>query len=162
MQLNPEKIAAGLSLALAVTLMVPISAVAAENVPAKAASSEQLTWQTDYAAALIQAKTENRQVFLFFTGSDWCSWCKRLNKEILSTPEFARYSKEKLILVEVDFPKKRQQSATLKAQNAKLAKRYKIEGYPTVIILNSAGTKIDELGYQEGGPAPFISRLNKT
>ena len=162
MQLNLGKIAAGLILTFTLTLVVTVSGVAAENAPVKASSGEQLTWQTDYAAALIQAKTENRQVFLFFTGSDWCSWCKRLNKEILSTPEFARYSKEKLILVEVDFPKKRPQSATLKTQNAKLAKRYKIEGYPTVILLNSAGTKIDELGYQEGGPAPFISRLNKT
>jgi protein disulfide-isomerase len=110
---------------------------------------------------LKQAKAENRHVFLFFTGSDWCSWCKRLNKEILSTPEFARYSKEKLILVELDFPKKRKLTPTVKAQNAKLADKYKIEGYPTVIVLDSAGSKLAELGYQEGGPAPFIARLGK-
>ena len=124
-------------------------------------AAENLTWQTDYTAALAQAKAENRQVFLFFTGSDWCSWCMRLNKEILSTAEFARYAKEKLVLVEVDFPKKERQPATLKSQNAKLAKLYHIEGYPTVIVLDSSSKKIDELGYQEGGPKPFIDHLAK-
>lgn len=151
----------GLCVVTALALMESPSARALEAPGAKVTNNEQLVWQTDYAAALNQAKAENRRVFLFFTGSDWCSWCRRLNNEILSTPEFARYSKEKLILVEVDFPKKRPQSATLKAQNAKLAKRYKIEGYPTVIVLDSTGEKIDELGYQEGGPGPFISRLGK-
>ncbi len=123
------------------------------------ASPEALVWKTDYAAALQQAKAENRHVFLFFTGSDWCGWCKRLNKEILSTPEFAQYAKEKLILVELDFPKKRKLTATVKAQNAKLADKYKIEGYPTVIILDGNGNKVGRLGYQEGGPGPFIARL---
>ena len=151
-----------LCLAGIVILSAGIPAIALQPAPAKIVqSADQLVWQTDYPAALNQARAENRRVLLFFTGSDWCSWCRRLNKEILSTPEFARYSQENLVLVEVDFPKKRPQSSTLKAQNAKLAKQYKIEGYPTVIILDSSGKKIDELGYQEGGPAPFISRLGK-
>lgn len=161
MQLKLRNKILSLSLVTAFALMGSNSASALEAPAVNVANGEQVIWQTDYAAALNQAKAENRRVFLFFTGSDWCSWCMRLNKEILSTPEFARYSKEKLILVEVDFPKKRPQSASLKAQNAKLFKRYKIEGYPTVIVLDSTGKKIDELGYQEGGPAPFISRLGK-
>lgn len=147
----------------AATVHPIITAVATTTKPATARANAEgaLSWQTDFTAALAQAKAENRQVFLFFTGSDWCSWCMRLNKEILTTPEFTQYAKEKLILVEVDFPKKRPQSATLQRQNAKLAKRFNIEGYPTVIMLDSSGKKVDELGYQEGGPTPFISRLSK-
>jgi len=141
--------------ALVISPTLTKSAMAAE----KGAPQNSLVWQTDYAAALAQAKAEKRHVFLFFTGSDWCGWCKRLNKEILSTPEFAEYSKEKLILVELDFPKKRKLPATVKAQNAKLADKFKIEGYPTVIVLDSSGTKVGDLGYQEGGPGPFIARL---
>ena len=146
---------------LAATFVFLNTAASAVEASAAKVTGDQLVWQTDYAAALKQAKTENRKVFLFFTGSDWCSWCKRLNQEILSTPDFARYAKEKLILVEVDFPKKRPQSATLQTQNAKLARTYHIEGYPTVVILDSSGKKIDELGYQEGGPSPFLARLSK-
>ena len=124
-------------------------------------AAEDVTWTTDYKAALAQAKAQNRHVFLFFTGSDWCSWCKRLNREILSTDEFKEYAGKKLILVELDFPRGKPQSNEVKEQNAKLADRFKIEGYPTVIVLNSSGKKVGELGYQEGGPSPFVEALSK-
>jgi protein disulfide-isomerase len=124
-------------------------------------AAEASGWTTDYKAALEQAKADDRRVFLFFTGSDWCSWCKRLNKEILSTPEFTKFANDKLVLVELDFPNAKSQPKAVKAQNAQLAQRYKIEGYPTVIVLDSAGNKVGELGYQEGGPAPFIEAINK-
>jgi thioredoxin-related protein len=161
MRLKLNKKILSLCVVTALFIMGSNPVKALEAPAANLSNGEQLVWQTDYAAALNQAKAENRWVFLFFTGSDWCPWCMRLNKEILSTSEFVQYSKEKLILVEVDFPKKRAQSGSLKAQNAKLAKRYKIEIYPTVVVLDSAGKKIDQLGFQEGGPAPFISRLGK-
>jgi len=124
-------------------------------------AAEASGWTTDYKAALEQAKADDRRVFLFFTGSDWCSWCKRLNREILSTPEFAKFAGEKLVLVELDFPNAKSQPKAVKGQNAQLAKRYKIEGYPTVIVLDSAGEKVGELGYQEGGPGPFIEAISK-
>jgi thioredoxin-related protein len=124
-------------------------------------AAEASTWSTDYKAALAEAKAQNRNVFLFFTGSDWCGWCKRLQKEILSTPEFGKYAGEKLILVELDFPRAVPQSAAVKAQNAKLAERFKIKGYPTIIVLNSSGKVVGQLGYQEGGPGPFVDALSK-
>ena len=124
-------------------------------------AAEPSGWTTDYKAALEQAKTDDRRVFLFFTGSDWCSWCKRLNREILSTPEFQKFASEKLVLVELDFPRSKAQPAAVKAQNAKLAQQFRIEGYPTVVILDSTGKKVGELGYQEGGPAPFIDAIRQ-
>jgi len=124
-------------------------------------AAEASGWTTDYKAALEQAKADDRRVFLFFTGSDWCSWCKRLNKEILSTPEFQKFAGDKLVLVELDFPKAKSQSGAVKSQNAKLAQQFKIEGYPTVIVLDSTGKKVGELGYQQGGPGPFIEAIGK-
>jgi thioredoxin-related protein len=124
-------------------------------------ASEDLKWTTDYKAALAQAKSDNRHVFLFFTGSDWCSWCKRLNKEILSQDGFKDYAAKNLILVELDYPRGKSQPKEVKAQNAQLMDQYKIEGYPTVIVLDSSGKKVGELGYQEGGPAPFVDALSK-
>jgi thioredoxin-related protein len=126
-----------------------------------APGAETLKWSTDYSVALVQAKEQNRQVFLLFTGSDWCIWCKRLNNEILSSPEFSRYAGEKLLLVEVDFPEHKAQSAALKGQNAKLAETYHIEGYPTVIVLDRTGKAVGRLGYQKGGPGPFLEALKK-
>src|SRR3954465_4955013 len=94
-------------------------------------------WGENYEKALEQAKAENKLVLMDFTGSDWCGWCIKLNKEVFSTPEFAEYAKKNLVLVEVDFPNKKPQSAELKKANEALQEKYKIEGYPTVIVLNS-------------------------
>lgn len=129
--------------------------------PSRAAThtAAGLTWHTNYRAALADAQEQNRHVFLFFTGSDWCGWCMKLNQEILSTPEFGRYAEEKLVLVEVDFPREKTQSAELKKQNATLQRIFEIEGYPTVIVLDKAGHQVGRLGYQEGGPGPFIKAL---
>lgn len=129
--------------------------VAALALPA----AEGAGWTTDYKAALEQAKADDRRVFLFFTGSDWCGWCKRLNREILSTPEFNKFADDKLVLVELDFPRSKTQTADVKAQNAELAQRFKIRGYPTIIVLDSSGKKVGQLGYQKGGPAPFIEAI---
>ena len=118
-------------------------------------------WLTDYNAALAQAKAENKKVFIDFTGSDWCGWCIKLEKEILSTPEFAEYAAKNLVLVQADFPRSKPQSPELKAQNQKLQQQYQIRGYPTLIILNSQGSKIGQMGYMDGGPKPFLNELSK-
>ena len=124
-------------------------------------ATEGSGWTTDYKAALEQAKADDRRVFLFFTGSDWCGWCKRLNREILSTSEFNKFADDKLVLVELDFPRSKAQTAAVKAQNAELAQRFKIRGYPTVIVLDSSGKKVGQLGYQRGVTAPFIEAIGE-
>src|ERR1051326_4751371 len=73
------------------------------------AGAEELNWQTDLAKAQAQAKKENKLVMLDFTGSDWCGWCIKLNKEVFSKPEFVDYPKKNLVLVEVDFPRSKKQ-----------------------------------------------------
>jgi len=130
------------------TVTAPVTAPAAAGV-----------WTTDYPAAVAQAAKENKKVFLFFTGSDWCGWCKRLDKEILSTTEFKTYAAVNLVLVKLDFPQALPQSGALKAQNRKLAQAHSIQGYPTIIVLNSAGKRVGDLGYMEGGPSGFVKAL---
>lgn len=116
-------------------------------------------WTTDVRSALGSASGTGRKIFLFFTGSDWCGWCKRLDAEILGTDEFKQYASGNLVLVKLDFPNAIPQSAELKAQNAQLAQQYGIRGYPTIVVLNDSGAEVGRLGYQRGGPAPFIQRL---
>jgi len=125
------------------------------------AGAEELQWMTDLPKAQAQAKTEHKMVLMDFTGSDWCPWCIKLNKEIFSKPEFTEYAKKNLVAVEVDFPRRKEQSAELKKANQKLQQQYKIEGYPTVIVLNSEGKQVGQLGYQAGGPKAFIEELEK-
>lgn len=127
--------------------------------PAASAVAGKPAWRTDYQAAMVDAKAQNRRVFLFFTGSDWCGWCVRLQREILTTSEFAQFANENLVLIELDFPRKKTLPAALRSQNTSLAQRYRIRGYPTVVVLDSNGQTLGTLGYQEGGPGPFIAKV---
>ena len=117
-------------------------------------------WGDDYDKALAQAKAEKKLVVLDFTGSDWCGWCIKLDKEVFSKKEFKDYAKGNLVLVEVDFPQGKKLSKKTKEQNDKLQAQYGVKGYPTIVVLNPEGQKVGELGYQEGGPAPFTAKLD--
>lgn len=114
-------------------------------------------WQTDYKAALEQAAKENKMVLLDFTGSDWCGWCIKLVKDTFSKPEFQKFADKNLVLVELDFPNNKPQSAEVKAQNQQLSEKFNVEGYPTLVLLNSKGKEIARnVGYLAGGPDGFI------
>jgi protein disulfide-isomerase len=118
-------------------------------------------WDDDYDKALAKAKTEKKMLLLDFTGSDWCGWCVKLDKEVFSKTEFKTYAKDNLVLVELDFPRGKQQAKKLKEQNEKLQKEFGIRGFPTIIVLNSEGQKVGQLGYMEGGPTAFIAKVNE-
>jgi protein disulfide-isomerase len=124
------------------------------------AQAGDLTWGTDLPKALAQAKSEKKLVLLDFTGSDWCSWCKKFEKETLSTDKFADYAKAHLELVTVDFPREKPISDDLKAANKALAKKYGVDGFPTFVVLNADGKEIGrQVGYAPGGPEAFIAEI---
>ncbi len=126
--------------------------------PAAAHAAE---WLTDVPAAQAQAAAENKLVLLDFTGSDWCGWCMRLKAEVFSQPEFEAFAQENLVLVEIDFPQHTAQSAELRSANRALSRQFRIQGYPTIILLDHAGRAVGQIGYMPGGPGPFIAQINK-
>jgi len=116
-------------------------------------------WITDYELALSAAKETNKPILINFTGSDWCIWCKRLQKEVFAENEFIEYAKSNLILLKLDFPRNIKQTEKEKAQNDALAKQYGIQGFPTIVLLSSNGKEITRTGYQEGGPKKYVAHL---
>lgn len=119
-------------------------------------------WQTDYKAALEQAAKENKAVLLDFTGSDWCGWCIKLDKETFSQADFKKFAEKKLVLVELDFPNGKPQSAELKKQNQELQAKFKVDGFPTLVLLDSKGKEIARNpGYLAGGPKALIDWVEK-
>jgi thioredoxin-related protein len=118
-------------------------------------------WLTDYKQAQSEAKAGKKLVLLNFTGSDWCGWCIRLDREVFSKPEFQEYAQKNLVLLELDFPRNKQLTAAEKSQNQELAEQYQIQGFPTIIVLDGEGKKVGELGYVPGGTAAFIAELEK-
>jgi protein disulfide-isomerase len=125
------------------------------------ASAAKEGWLDDLEKAKAQAKAENKKILLDFTGSDWCGWCKKLDKEVFSQQAWKDYAAKHLVLVEVDFPRGFQLPEATKKQNEELAKKFKIQGYPTIVITGASGNKKGELGYVEGGPEAFIKELKK-
>jgi thioredoxin-related protein len=121
-----------------------------------------LTWLTSVPDAQAQAKKESKLVLLNFTGSDWCSWCKKLDAEVFEQQQFADYAKKNLVLVVVDFPNQKKLDATLAKANDGLKDKYKVTGYPTLVVLKPDGTVVwNQVGYMEGGPKAVIAKLDE-
>ena len=124
------------------------------------AAAAELTWLTDLPQAKVQAKAEGKLVLLDFTGSDFCPPCIRLAKDVFPTKEFSDYAKQHLVLVEVDFPVKKKQAPALKAANEALAKEFKVDGYPTLIVLTPEGKKLGELSF-DADAKQLVAELKK-
>ena len=128
----------------------------------------RFTWHTDINKAVNLSVQTGKPIFLFFTGSDWCGWCKKLVKEVFLKKEFKSWAKKNVILVEIDFPKRTPISDDLKKQNSELGKMFGVRGYPTGWLVNPKITdgkvnynKIGSQGYVAGGPKSWIAGANK-
>ncbi len=121
----------------------------------------QKGWTTDFPAALKQAEKENKHLLVDFTGSDWCGWCIKLDKEVFSQEAFSKAVFDSYVPVYIDFPRdKSKMPPELTKQNQDLAAKYKINGYPTILILDSKGEIVVRTGYQAGGPEAYLKHLN--
>ncbi|MBI5725933.1 MAG: thioredoxin family protein [Planctomycetes bacterium] len=127
----------------------------------KPASAPAVEWLTSYAKAVEAAKKDKKLILADFTGSDWCGWCKKLKAEVFDTDEFKTWAAKNVILLELDFPKKKQQDDATKKQNQELNDKYKIEGFPTILFLKADGTKVGQTGYVKGGAKVWIENAQK-
>lgn len=114
--------------------MLSCSLLLAMLAPALAAE-----WMTDLEAAKAKAAAENKAVLMDFTGSDWCSWCIRLRKQVLDTPAFEAYAKDKFVLMEVDLPENPAFDKELRARNEQIAAQYGVQGFPTIMVITPEG-----------------------
>ncbi|RYD22230.1 MAG: thioredoxin family protein [Verrucomicrobiaceae bacterium] len=123
-------------------------------------------WMTDWEAAKAKSKAENKPILINLTGSDWCTWCIKIEKEVFSQKAFQDFATENVIMFEADFPKKPEnkdkQSAEQKKQNAALEKEYLNKGYPTVYLLDAEGKKLSEdIGELKGGTDAYIAKIKE-
>ena len=117
-------------------------------------------WITNYKEALKIAKEKKIPILVDFSGSDWCGWCVKLDKEVFQKNEFKEYAKKNFVLLLLDFPRAGNQSAELKKQNKELAQKFQVQGFPTILVLDSTGKKIAQNSYMPGGPKAFIKFLD--
>lgn len=143
----------------------PKTAAAAPAAPEKKATAPKELpkgWTDDFEAAKKQAAAEKKDLLLDFSGSDWCGWCMKLDKEVFSLPEFTDTASKNFVMVLVDSPRDTGVlSETAKKQNPELVAKFKIRGFPTVLLLDANGQEYARTGYQEGGPAPYLKSLDQ-
>ena len=118
-------------------------------------------WTDDFDKAVEKAKTEKKNVLLDFTGSDWCGFCMKLDKEVFATPKFKAWAQKNVVLVQVDFPHTKKLSAKVTKQNAALQAKYPAGGYPTIVVINPEGKAlVTKSGYNPGsGPDAYLEAL---
>ncbi|HEY6144163.1 MAG TPA: thioredoxin family protein [Flavobacterium sp.] len=129
-----------------------------------AVQAQELKWETDINQAMKISNKTKKPLLLFFTGSDWCGWCIRLQKEVLKTPEFAKWANSNVVLVELDFPRAATQSDAIKMQNNGMQQAFQVQGYPTVWFATAkvkdgkpSFTGIGSTGYVAGGPKAWLA-----
>jgi protein disulfide-isomerase len=129
--------------------------------------AQELYWETNVNKAIEVSKKTKKPMLLFFTGSDWCGWCIRLQKEVLKTPEFSAWAKQNVVLVELDYPRSKPQTNEIKQQNSQLQQIFSIQGYPTVHFATVTETKgkikfnsLGNTGYVSGGPSAWLGVAN--
>ena len=130
--------------------------------------AQELYWETNVNKAIEVSKKTKKPMLLFFTGSDWCGWCIRLQKEVFKTPEFEKWAKDNVVLVELDFPRRTPQEPEIQKQNAELQQTFAVQGYPTVWFVNASKKdgkinleKLGSTGYLAGGPSAWLANANQ-
>lgn len=132
-----------------------------------AMQAQELKWETDINKAIAASNKTNKPMLLFFTGSDWCGWCIRLQKEVLKTPEFKTWAAKNVVLVELDYPRSKPQPDAIKNQNNGLQQIFGIQGFPTVYFATAkvkggkpSYTGLGSTGYVAGGPSAWLEVAN--
>jgi thiol:disulfide interchange protein len=115
---------------------------AAQGEPGRAKAVSQvgdLLWSTDLNSTLTQAKVKNKYV-LADMYTDWCTWCKRLDRDTFANPAMMSYLNKKYLCVKVN------------AENPKggkaAADKYKVFEFPCVLVFEPSGKLIGKImGY---------------
>ena len=131
-----------------------------ELIDLAAQAEAEKAWTEDFPAAQLRATEQKKRLFVDFTGSDWCPPCIALHDKVLTQPEFLQHAKEHFVLVKVDFPRNKPQADPQREANQILARAYRVQSFPTVLVLEANGTEVQRLnGYNGGSPADFIKSL---
>src|SRR5262245_22597297 len=120
-------------------------------------------WVADFDKAVEIAKKEKKDLFVDFTGSDWCGWCIKLHSEVFDHAEFLTAAKADFVLVSLDFPRTADAKAKVPnpKRNEERSKRYEIQGFPTILLMTPDGDVYGQTGYQPGGPEKYVEHLKE-
>jgi thiol-disulfide isomerase/thioredoxin len=109
--------------------------------PASQPAGVREAWTTDFAAAQAEAAGSKKRLLVLFTGSDWCPPCMRFEAEVAHAPDFLNLAQTSFVLVKLDYPRNAPQSPAIRARNEELRRRYGVNSYPSLLVIDADGGK---------------------
>ena len=148
----------GKTVSLALSLVVTFSVLGAEL-----SKSVPKGWDEDFEAGKATAEKSGKLILLAFSGSDWCPWCVKMEKEIYSDKKFISGAKKKYVLLMIDNPRDKSVLSSLAAkQNSELTRKYNVRGFPSTVIVRPSGEEVRRFGgYQRSGVDGFLKALDE-
>ena len=123
-------------------------------------AADPVEWSTDWPAVTAQAREADKPILLLFTGSDWCTYCIRLEENVFDTVAFKDFAEDDVLLYKADFPRRKELPAKVERQNNALQETYPFRGFPTVFVLSPEGEVLGQMGgYGGSSPADYIAEL---
>ncbi|HTH56469.1 MAG TPA: thioredoxin family protein [Cyclobacteriaceae bacterium] len=136
---------------------------------------DTLHWFTSVGEVYNLSNSTGRPIFAFFTGSDWCGWCHKLQREVFEKPSFVEWAGKNVVLLELDFPRRKALAPELAQQNNELQQVFRVGSFPTIwmfcLTKDEAAKKINisalgSLGYPPSAEAgkeevSFLANANR-
>lgn len=126
----------------AVILVSPSGCGAAEtsdvvaNMAKGAANSAKIDWYRNVDEATTAAKSRDT-IIMVDVFTDWCHWCKELDKNVFTDQRVIDLS-AKIVNLKVN--------AEDNGQGTALAKKFGVNGYPTILFITADGQEVDRIG----------------
>lgn len=124
-------------------------------------TAENEGWLVDLEEAYQISQKTGKPIMANFTGSDWCGWCKRLTANVFSKPEFKKWADNNVVLLELDFPRRKQIPNEIRQQNYSLQQAFKVRGYPTVWVFNIEKNANDEFSIEALGQTGYTPTVQE-
>lgn len=149
-----------LSLTLAAQTSTGNPVVAPSSHQQKPAASHSIHWFKTYDAAAAAAEAGQKPIFILFTGTNWCPACQKLERDVISKPEFARAVGDKFVFLKAEFAS-HSGDGFFSSPFYELSQNYQVQYFPTLIVVNPKGKQLFSIDYQAGGPEFYAGELLK-
>ncbi len=125
-------------------------------------AAEESQWSDDPAESIVTAKKEKKDLLLLFTGSDWCPPCQKLEQEVFSDEDFYAEAEGDFVFVKFDFLKNSPLRAEVKQKNDDWSKKFGVDSFPTIVLVDADLKPYAFAGYEEGGAENFLGMLEES
>lgn len=126
------------------------------------AKADESQWSDDPKSAVATAAKEKKDLLLLFTGSDWCPPCKKLEQEVFLDEDFYAEAEGHFVFVKFDFLKNSPLREEVKLKNEEWSKKFGVDSFPTIVLVDSDLKPYAFAGYEEGGAENFLGMLEES